>query len=307
MPERCVVAFLDILGFKDGFEKSPEQLFEILKEIRQNDSIYEFKSSIGSSSIRPNVFSISDSIIFSYPLKDDSESELLRALLIICTETTVYYISCLQRGFSLRGAIATGNVYYINEHEMIGEPYIEAMEDEKKNAIYPRVIASQSLLQEMEKALGKIRETYGCDFGITELFNFFRIDADGILYVDWMRAIWKRVSSGNDKEIEDTYRDVLQISQKIKQIIELKKNDLSVFLKWHWLANYFDTYLDDLNVNFKKVGKFINKFNFLENNLRNLEILREKIYDPMLGKTSKFSEFSFEKLFGKKEEAESKS
>lgn len=170
--EERLVAFLDILGFKEIIKKTEsetkelENLISLLRRIK--DGVEKLKNEDeNSTDIRMSVFS--DSIIISAALASDVDmfaGQLLR--------TNIWL---LEQGYFVRGGIDYGKVYH-REDTVFGPAFIRAYELEKI-ADYPRIILS-------EKAKEKLHhEKNENTIAVKVSSSYFKKDCDGLYYLDY--------------------------------------------------------------------------------------------------------------------------
>ena len=149
--DEYIVAYFDLLGYKDFFKTQPNQISNFLSSI--NDVIQKVKSNI---EIPHKSQIISNNIHFDILMKVFSDN----ILLCLKTESTnmeiakvltfISIIAEIQRKFTtgyglfLRGGITKGSLSF-NADFVFGQGLIDAVELEEK-AIYPRIIFSTEFL-----------------------------------------------------------------------------------------------------------------------------------------------------------------
>ena len=254
-PQFSIIVFLDILGFKQlsKSHKDIEWLIDFLYEIREESSSFEEKivehEQKGNHTIqlKLNILSFSDHIILSVPLNICSSipeyTDLLKfktALTFMKFHISKLQIKALMNGISLRGAISVGDVYLDIENNIVtGESLIEAIENEQKLAIYPRVVTSKSLLQYSKN----LNPTFP-----PHKFEFIK-DFDGTYFIDYLvNQIWLSISTTDISSLTIIRN---QIAQKLNKA----HDNASIYQKWYWLAKYFDT----------SIGKLSQEHSLLEN------------------------------------------
>lgn len=259
--KKRIVAFIDILGFKEVVRKNKELLSEVLKllyQIKEKNGPFTgtiTPKEVGSFNIgvEPDISSYSDNIIISYPLDDqDLHPEgtdygfILFCLLNNLAEYINYFhIEALKIGLSFRGAIAVGDLYLdLEQNIIIGEPLIEAIEDESKLANYPRIVCSKSLL-EYDKKIHKNSRT--------SLSTKFTRDFDGLYFIDYMKAAFVYFVG------MEQFFALIEIRKQIELSIIANKSNLTVLSKWYWLAHHFNLNLDYWKNKTDKLNK-INAF-----------------------------------------------
>lgn len=159
-----VVAFIDILGFKDIVKandksKNDDIIFELQLALEQ-----AFKKSITTNrqwlanlvkldndllkdKLKHKQFS--DNIYISFDFKDDySDYEL--AVYMVTNIAAHYQRIMLTKGFYVRGGIATGTVYF-DDYMIFSTALIKAYEIESKIAKYPRIVIDEGVIKKLNK------------------------------------------------------------------------------------------------------------------------------------------------------------
>ena len=241
--ENRVIAYLDILGFKQLWESNPETAIEILKNIRDQNRHNTHFPEI-------EVSSFSDNIIISFLVSDQMTDEDFSSLLCsLMARISSFYLYNLQYGVTLRGAISIGKTYYdTNEVGKIiaGLPMHEAVDNEKFIAINPRVIISDSLLK-------KINTLQTIDRKVI-FTTAVKMDFDGIFFVDYF-------SLSTTKEENEIFNLYSIVREQLATQLTKHIDNLKILSKWRWMANYFDTSVDIWNskyphMSLKKFGSF---------------------------------------------------
>lgn len=138
------VAFLDVLGFKElvlGKTTESQNMlasyFGIVGEVIKYLNRIPSKKDIGS-------IVISDSIIFSVPLKNDGGQDNLQQL---CIAVGLLQQHLALKNIWLRGGISFGKTYFDKRNnQIVGPAYINAFELESKIAKYPRVVLDSAII-----------------------------------------------------------------------------------------------------------------------------------------------------------------
>jgi hypothetical protein len=260
-----VVAFIDILGFKDIVKandksKNDDIIFELQLALEQafKKSITTNKHWVDNELLKEKLKhkQFSDNIYISFDFKDDySDYEL--AVYMVTTIAAHYQRIMLTKGFYVRGGIATGTVYF-DEYMIFSNALIKAYEIESKIAKYPRIIIDDGVI----KKLNKISKQ-----------NIIRIQCPKLIVKDWasisflnpfklMESIQKmltmnpeilpeleKIILNNPKILQDYSKlepDVadneltelvrVSISDKLKK----HKKDKDIYEKFLWLREFVD-------------------------------------------------------------------
>ena len=272
--EKRVIAFIDILGFKEIIKNESERnkILTVLHQLQKNEQSYSKKCCDSpipiqanvkilehkQITINPDISCYSDNIIISapisieeyagYPIPMDDFSNVLNTV-----SSAVYQlqIQLLIHGFAMRGGISYGDVHISQNRIIVGTPVSDAIEAEQKCAIYPRVIFTKDFLDHLGEAIYRRL--------------FVKRDVDGMYFVDYLGSFFE---FNNESQF-------LPSAQKIRTVIDnnihASSNNIGRQAKWFWLANQFDD-----NVNFYKKQNpalaEVETFDLLKNNF--LEVQR---------------------------------
>lgn len=209
MPEQIdldysIVAFVDILGFSNMVKSDCEsksgssRYFEVLREINKETR------KIGECSITQ----FSDSVIFALPLSQENYLKMIEIL-------AEYQRKLLYHSIICRGAIAYGK-HYKEDDFMFSQALIEAYQLESKDAIYPRIVISENLLEYFKPF---VKET-----------KYLLKEKDGFYFVDYL--------ANADKEL---CREFLK-----RFNYTLQYQSLSVKEKYYWLYKYWEYRFDEV-------------------------------------------------------------
>ncbi len=140
---RYCVAYLDILGGKNKIINDKNNVFLNTLNMVFQDAIKETKFLFRKEDVITRI--LSDNILFAMRLEDnDSKIEDKISYFLNITANTI--LEALRYGFLMRGAITIGDFFH-NEILVYGKALVYAVEMEEKNAIYPRVIATDEIQQ----------------------------------------------------------------------------------------------------------------------------------------------------------------
>ena len=234
------VAFLDVLGFqKLVFSKKPDDKFKIeeyLMVIKEITSDLEFvKATQGLKSII-----ISDSIILSVPF-ENAISDALSQLRHLCIAIGKIQFKLALDNIWLRGAISCGDSYFNEtDNQVIGPAYATSYLLEE-NAIYPRVILDNKIINELEmdSAQSLIDAVNKKNNGGLEFSNW---QPDKILF-EWQddaianSKIKKDVACFIDYLLPSTY-DHSAYFTIVNHIRSSIYSDPKVYSKFRWVADY---------------------------------------------------------------------
>jgi hypothetical protein len=221
-----VVAFIDILGFKDlvsRLQAEPELFKTILEAqeqaLRKEQKIYE------SVSRRVEMTAFSDCVVLSAEAGNESE---------VVAKAGYFAIGLLHRRVLCRGAVVTGKAYH-RERILFGKAVIDAYEAERDVAKYPRIIIDNAVAKRMiesERDPGRpVRWS-----------RILKRDVDGC----WFINLFHTSLADDTAEIQrDEARRMHSFRLFRKTLVkhlaaELKKPRLGVLAKHRWLVTQFN-------------------------------------------------------------------
>ena len=236
------VAFLDVLGFQNKLNEFENEAVEFHNAISDDDvtdlegpyyysqSANEFIETFNSAISRL------DTDKFSYYLFSDNicitanntviegESSLIELLLII----SELYFEFVQKGYFLRGGIDYG-LFTDQASIALGVPLATAYKMESNLAVFPRIILSNSfvsqlqiyLLEDEVKLSSLLAENLileSCEIKYLNIFNhIFKVDDKEYYFELFSKNIESNILASKDKE--------------------------AIFLKYKWLADEFNLFI----------------------------------------------------------------
>ena len=238
-----IVAFMDVLGFKDLIHSDNGQrsYIDVLYAIRQENmktftetTQHEQKGNF-SVILKPNISSYSDHIVLTVPLYKSLLAEHANPIVDfhLTLNTAKSYISTIQRkllmlGMLLRGSIAIGEVYCdIDNNIIVGKPLVEAVESESKKAVFPRVILSPSLIDFCNNLHPPFPPHQ----------TIFTKDIDELYFVNYMED---QILFSSENGLPGMNFIGTLIKNKLNQF----QTNISVYEKWIWLAKVYDNAID---------------------------------------------------------------
>ena len=201
-----IVAFVDILGFSSMVKSDCESkngkyyYFETLKNL--NERTRKITDC--------NITQFSDSIIFSLPLNKENYQKLITIL-------AEYQLQLLYNSILCRGGIAYGKHY--KEYDfMFSQALIEAYQLELNDAIYPRIVVSQNLIDFFKPDIKSLEHVLK--------------ENDGFWFVDYLGIADKDTTQYQLKKLNNT----------------LDTKNLHVKEKYYWLYRYWEyTFAEELS------------------------------------------------------------
>jgi hypothetical protein len=240
------VAFLDVLGFKNKLQEFEKEAIEFKNlssaEIAELDEDFEggvYYSKKANEFIQAFESAISklDKDKFSYYLFSDNicitaknviegnEGSLTELLLVI----SELYFEFIQRGYFLRGAIDYG--LFIDKSAIaLGLPSAVAYSLESSKAVFPRIVLSENFVSQFsqisltgQEEINSVFEDSlikkSCEINYLNVFNHvFKLDDKEYFFENYNRYILQNL---NDNKSSET-----------------------VFIKFKWLAEEFNNFID---------------------------------------------------------------
>ena len=171
-----IVAFIDILGFKEIVKQSVNDtsriqliysVLEYLKDWETTDKwdlkLVEIEEDAQYRGVenfdirgKTNCTSFSDSIVISVKV-DNNVNEMASTLV-----SNLSYIGAvlLEKGILFRGGMTIGNIIHNDNGTVFGQDLIDAYQLESKSAKYPRIILSDKLISELNFPIDAKRNRY---------------------------------------------------------------------------------------------------------------------------------------------------
>lgn len=283
----CFVAFLDILGMSklvESTEDAPEKIEHIAETLRliaqlRSSPVTWRTTTVESGEVKETTWetqirSFSDNVVIFAPVSSGRLNDLI-------TFSIFFHDSLLSRGFPVRGAITVGKMYWdpgwcvksaataleSSLRITFGPGLVDAHDLETKVAVYPRIIASPSLVKLLRANPDGKLDVQCLDpsvvsqfvaeqlFTYSDILKLLRVDFDGISHVD-IFSVRSRVEIRSKRDERDRVdRDSVSVHSISKQdylqsmrkpIVDLRSNAKSVAVraKLMWLMKYFNQSLE---------------------------------------------------------------
>lgn len=145
------VVFLDVLGFKNMVKNEKSKIERYL------DIVYREIEKLKNIDIKKDINNIviSDSIILSVDTKTSCK-ENIKIFSHLCLFVALVQEALALENIWLRGAISFGDIFFDEKRkQIIGQGYINAYLLEEKQAIYPRVIIDNRIINFLEQNSSK--------------------------------------------------------------------------------------------------------------------------------------------------------
>lgn len=240
--EMRIIAFVDILGFKNLVDESVSDHYSYL---RIHDALEDFRkvkkekeNEFYDRDVKVTTFS--DSLVISYPL------DFVGGLFHILYDLTYLQFILLQKGVFVRGGITIGKLRHV-QNEIFGPAMNTAYMLESTKAIYPRIIISEDVINKgidntYEKTKDTALDAYSWKYESEEVYELLKKDKDGWYTLDYLRML----------DEMDTIEDYIFAMEKIRgfieKSIEIHRNNEHIVKKYIWVAEYFNTVLSEFTV-----------------------------------------------------------
>jgi hypothetical protein len=209
-----LVAFIDILGFKEAVLQRGHGVTQVIESIDRNlEHVLESMKSEGGDWYSARLFSDCMSISC-----DNYGNNLYHML----HELSFLQFSLATQGLFVRGAIAYGP-HYENERIIFSEALVKAYELEQK-ANYPRIIISDTVLDLISREAKNFRDS---------LYPYLLTPPDGVCSLDYFQHLFVIL----EHRIDAT--DFI-IEHKRAVVTQIKKHLSNAYVldKYRWVAAY---------------------------------------------------------------------
>lgn len=208
--KKYLVAFLDILGFKDYVKKcldekdfeSLNKSGEILEETISNSiELPKNRIDFKEKEIKYNQFS--DCIYVAIPYLDRKNKSFIDALVILIVLLRTYQSTMFRGNFYVRGGISLG--FHLESQRIVfSEGLINAYKLESEKAIYPRIILDDNVIKYIKDIFDNEKE------------RILNLGIDKILLSDWDDTVFINPFSWDSTQIkslemEKSFRKGIQI------------------------------------------------------------------------------------------------
>jgi hypothetical protein len=175
--EDRIIAFVDILGFKDIIKESDRNkhklklIYEALDFLKNRENSNEWnlkfveieedaqKKGVHNFDIsnKTNCTCFSDTIVVSVISDSEKINEIVSTLII-----NLSYIGSklLSEGILIRGGLTIGKLIHNNTGVIMGQGLIDAYELENRVAKFPRIVLSNALIQKLNYPIDTKRNRY---------------------------------------------------------------------------------------------------------------------------------------------------
>lgn len=256
--EEKIVAFVDILGFKQLIESTktlPERLKSIIDQIQylkawdskgpnkwSSQSLFSqddlVKNALATEQEKYDIqdivtcTSISDCIIVSVPYDDTNFHQHLSALV---SELSYIGAKLLLAGVPIRGGITVGKIIHAKSNLLLGPAYVEAYQLEEKEAIYPRIILSDEI---QNRILPPNENTP--TYPYQKLFTFYQDKGKNKKNIVGFDQLQYFKLYANNQYNFVFPQEINRIKDFIEEQIDSNRNDAHILEKYLFMKNRFN-------------------------------------------------------------------
>ncbi|OFX70095.1 MAG: hypothetical protein A2X12_06320 [Bacteroidetes bacterium GWE2_29_8] len=263
--EERLIAFFDILGFKELIEKYEDGQNELLDNIseaisetfEQFEQLKKFHMEFSRNSILTEWLNSVDKKVFSdnFCISVLLESPILNMPKHYNEKFFFQYISMVQENlmkkeYFVRGAITYGS-YYSDDNIIFSSGLVEAYKLESEVAIYPRIIISDKLVEYLKRTEFAY---YGdllidnCGIVLLNPFNWDLVDSK-IADIEMENRLINQQGHIENSFEEESQKEKQNKLEAIKLIVENKKEkykeNVKTRQKYGWLLNFIDSELNN--------------------------------------------------------------
>lgn len=283
--EQRIVAFIDILGFKEIVKQSEkdttkiELLYSVLDFLKGWETSDKWdlkfveieedaqKKGVANFDIRgkTNTTSFSDSIVVSVKV-DNNVNEMTSTLVV-----NLAYIGALliEKGILFRGGLTIGNIIHNDNGTVFGQALIEAYYLETKSAKYPRIVLSDKLIRELNYPLETKRNRY-------PYHQYIDRFADGCIGFHQM-IYYQVIESWTEMTPEKMISSLANVRKTIINGLDSSFENPDVFEKYKWLKEQYNNLI------------ILSDFNFNDKTEENIKMKIRELNDGISGQNIHYS------------------
>ncbi|MCI5130645.1 MAG: hypothetical protein D3904_03795 [Candidatus Electrothrix sp. EH2] len=249
MYEQRLVAFIDILGFKEIIRKSENdsnllkmvmdsveflKTFEVpeswnialieIEECAQKKNLEQFKI---ESNVQCSCFS--DSVVVSVSCDDINVNEAASTLI---ANLSLLGAALIKNGILIRGGMTVGKLIHYDNGIVLGQGMIDAYELESKLAKYPRIILSSKLIEKLNYPILKKRDRY-------PYHQYIKRYKDGLAGFSQLRY-FQVLQSWEEYALVQLTSDLAKTKNTIVTGLNEKFENPGVYEKYLWLKSEYD-------------------------------------------------------------------
>lgn len=246
--ENRVIAFIDILGFKEIIKQSEQDtskielvhsILEYLKALETTDKwtlqLLEIEEDAQKRGVenfdlrnRINTTAFSDSIVVSVKV-DGNVNEMTSTLIV-----NLSYVGAmlLEKGILIRGGITLGNIIHRENGIVFGQGLIDAYILETKNAKYPRLVLSNKLIKSLNYPIETKKNRYPYHQYI-ERFDDGCVGFHQMIHYQVLQSLTEMTSSRLQHSLD-------KVRKVIIRGLDSSFEHPDVFEKFNWLKEQYN-------------------------------------------------------------------
>lgn len=230
--ESRILAFVDILGFKNMIQQSAFDYKEQQRILNAMNIIHGYKklndNGLDGKGLREygiQVTTFSDSAIISYPISYDG------GLFFVLMDLIHLQIDLSNLGIFIRGGVSMGQAYH-DEYNAFGPAMNEAYRLESVEAKFPRIILTNQTLLNGIRVSKNLQNPYDKSL----LMSLIRRDrSDGYYYLDYLKQFQEL-----DYPEYNYYIWLSTIRDYLVRNLNAYRSDDSIYSKYRWMLEYWN-------------------------------------------------------------------
>lgn len=237
--EYRILAFVDILGFKNMIQQSTCNSLEQKRILTAMNIIHSYKElndfgfdGEGLRKYGVQVTTFSDSAIISYPISYDG------GLFHVLIDLIHLQIDLSNLGIFIRGGVSIGLAYH-DKYNAFGPAMNDAYMLESKEAKFPRIILTS---QTLNSGVAASRNHQNLS-DISLLKSIIKQDKDGFYYLDYLRQFQEL-----DYPEYDYYIWLTRIRDHLINNLNLYYSDTEIYHKYLWMLDYWNDVFNSSNL-----------------------------------------------------------
>lgn len=235
--KNSVVAFMDILGYRDMVENAvsagtePELLLKLHSCLEYGQKF--LKGELTPPKLGPKdyyaVKAFTDNIVIGWPILMDAESELGSAF----STLSFFQFHLALAGFFIRGGLSIGPLY-MDDIAVFGGGLNEAYDAESRLARDPRIVLAPSA----EEAVKAHMKYYAEPDYSPQSRDLYR-DSDGKVFLNYLESILIA-----ENEYGPSYDELLKHKEIVQHALTKHKDNPMIWSKYAWAANYHNYFCE---------------------------------------------------------------
>ncbi|WP_165056527.1 MULTISPECIES: hypothetical protein [unclassified Adlercreutzia] len=235
--EPCIIAYFDILGYKDFLKSNDNDEFALLSSIDEEFfKLNQLNKNKGLAPIGLRTKTFSDNVVLAIKSTSDLEEkepfDFLAALLCILQ------LRFLERhNLLIRGSLVFGDIL-VNESMAFGKGLIDAVAAENERSKFPRILIDESVAKKLGHNMSRL--------------SFIRRDNDGEYYLDFFQAVGFYTENARNAgclakirvNLEKRIRMYCKYSQNVKVDSTILARD-RIISKHLWMVEKFNAYCNE--------------------------------------------------------------